>query len=41
MSGTPENSRMIMANFLKLAKEWGGYNPAAKPIDAPAVLGNR
>jgi hypothetical protein len=36
LAGTPENSRRIMANFLKLAKEWGGYNPDAKPVPAPA-----
>jgi len=36
MSGTPENSRHIMANFLKLAKAWGGYNPEAKPVAVPA-----
>jgi hypothetical protein len=40
MAGTPENSRLIMANFLKLAKEWGGYNADAKPLPAPAALVN-
>jgi len=28
--GTPENSRTIMSNFLSLAREWGGYNPAGR-----------
>lgn len=40
MAGTPENSRQIMSNFLNLAKVWGGYNPSAIPIDAPATIGN-
>jgi hypothetical protein len=35
LAGTPENSRQIMANFLQLAKDWGGYNPDAKPVDVP------
>lgn len=30
MTGTPETSRRIMANFLELAKTWGGYNPNGK-----------
>jgi hypothetical protein len=30
MAGTPETSRRIMANFLDLAKAWGGYNPKNK-----------
>ena len=30
MAGTPETSRRIMANFLELAKAWGGYNPNGK-----------
>jgi hypothetical protein len=41
MAGTPENSRKIMGNFLKLAREWGGYNPAAKPVASPAPLEKR
>ena len=41
MAGTPENSRHIMSNFLKLAKEWGGYNPAAKPIVEPTSFEKR
>jgi hypothetical protein len=36
--GTPDNSRTIMSNFLKLAKEWGGYNPRGKDVAAPEVL---
>jgi len=35
MAGTPESSRQIMASFLQLAKEWGGYNPDAKPVAKP------
>ena len=35
MAGTPKSSRRIMANFLQLAKEWGGYNPNAKPVARP------
>lgn len=35
MDGTPETSRTIMTNFLRLAKEWGGYNPNGRP---PAEL---
>jgi hypothetical protein len=27
-----------MANFLRLAKDWGGYNTEAKPIVAPEPL---
>ena len=38
MAGTPENSRQIMANFLSLAREWGGYNPQARPIAAPQAF---
>ena len=30
MSGTPENSRQIMGNFLTLARRWGGWNPKGK-----------
>jgi hypothetical protein len=37
MAGTPGNSRQIMSNFLKLAKDWGGYNPEAQPIAPPAT----
>ncbi len=35
MAGTPENSRRIMANFLALAKTWGGYNDKGKQVKAP------
>jgi hypothetical protein len=35
MAGTPEVSRRIMANFLQLAKDWGGYNPEGKPPAEP------
>jgi hypothetical protein len=35
MNGTPESSRQIMSNFLKLAHSWGGYNPQAKPLAPP------
>jgi F5/8 type C domain len=30
MAGASETSRRIMANFLDLAKAWGGYNPNGK-----------
>jgi hypothetical protein len=33
--GTPESARAIMGNFLRLAKEWGGYNPDGKPVPEP------
>jgi GMP synthase-like glutamine amidotransferase len=35
MAGAPESSRKIMANFLSLAKAWGGYNPDGKAIIKP------
>jgi hypothetical protein len=35
MAGTPETSRRIMANFLKIAKTFGGYNPAAQSVSPP------
>jgi hypothetical protein len=38
MNGTPENSRQIMGNFLKLAKEWGGYNPRGASVPAPEPI---
>jgi len=44
MDGTPDNSRRIMANFLALAKSWGGYNdkglPARTPTNWPAAPAN-
>jgi hypothetical protein len=36
MAGTPENSHRIMANFLALAKSWGGYNDKGMPVKPPA-----
>ena len=33
--GTPKSSVAIMTNFLRLAKEWGGYNPKANAVPAP------
>lgn len=36
--GTPETSRTIMSNFLRLAKAWGGYNPRGKPVPVPASI---
>jgi hypothetical protein len=30
MAGTPETSRRLMANFLGVAKDWGGYNPKGR-----------
>ncbi|HWB11703.1 MAG TPA: discoidin domain-containing protein [Pirellulales bacterium] len=38
LAGTPQNSRQIMANFLQLAKDWGGYNPAPNLLDVPSRL---
>jgi len=38
MDGTPEDSRQIMTNFLRLAKTWGGYNPNAKAVAPPEAL---
>jgi hypothetical protein len=35
MDGTPESARVIMGNFLRLAREWGGYNPDGKPVAEP------
>lgn len=35
MDGTPENSRLLLTNFLQVAKAWGGYNPMAKPLSQP------
>ena len=35
MEGTPKNSRRIMANFLSLARQWGGYNPKGKSVPQP------
>lgn len=35
MDGTPETSKVLMANFLKVARTWGGYNPHAKPLPRP------
>jgi hypothetical protein len=37
-AGTPETSRTIMTNFLRLAQEWGGYNPNGKPPAPPKSL---
>ena len=37
-ANTPENSIQIMSNFLKLAKEWGGYNPNAERLQMPGSL---
>jgi hypothetical protein len=34
-AGCPETARAIMGNFLRLAKDWGGYNPDGKPIAEP------
>ncbi len=35
LPGTPEPSRRIMSNFLKVAKQWGGYNPQGLPVPPP------
>jgi hypothetical protein len=38
MAGTLENSRIIMGNFLSLAKQWGGYNTSGQPVPCPRPL---
>jgi len=38
LPGTPESSRVIMTNFLRLAQGWGGYNPNAKPLAPPKAF---
>jgi hypothetical protein len=38
MPGTPENSRKVMGNFLRLAKAWGGYNPRGNRVTPPEPL---
>lgn len=38
LPGTPEPSRRIISNFLRLAKEWGGYNPAGRPVPPPEPI---
>jgi GMP synthase-like glutamine amidotransferase len=40
MKGTPESSRQIMANFLGVAQDWGGFNPHATPLAKPKPLAN-
>lgn len=35
MAGTPESSRAVMKNFLRLAASWGGYNPEGRPVAPP------
>ncbi|MBN2021929.1 MAG: discoidin domain-containing protein [Pirellulales bacterium] len=35
LPGAPENSRRIASNFLRLAKQYGGYNPEAPPVAPP------
>jgi GMP synthase-like glutamine amidotransferase len=36
LPGTPETSRQIMANFLSLAKQWGGYQPRGEAVSPAA-----
>lgn len=38
LPGTPENSRRIISNFLRLAKDWGGYNPEGKEVPTPEPM---
>ena len=38
LDGTPDSSRQIMANFLAIAKKWGGYNEHGKPLALPTPL---
>jgi Glutamine amidotransferase class-I len=35
MEGTPDSYRVLMGNFLKLAQNWGGYNPDGKAVPEP------
>jgi hypothetical protein len=37
MDGTPGNSRLLMGNFLKLARQWGGYNPQGRAVREPKI----
>jgi GMP synthase-like glutamine amidotransferase len=38
MEGTRDNSCRIMANFLSLSRQWGGYNPNGKSVSPPRPL---
>ena len=38
LPGTPDTSRKIMSNFLRVAKAWGGYNRDAKPLKTPPPI---
>ena len=38
MPGTTDSSRRIMANFLGIAKTWGGYNEHGQPLPPPQPL---
>jgi hypothetical protein len=38
MDGTPSSSRAIMGNFLRLARQWGGYNPDGRPVAEPKAF---
>jgi hypothetical protein len=38
MDGAPATARAIMGNFLRLARQWGGYNPEARPVAEPPSL---
>ena len=40
LPGTPESSQRIMANFLALAKQSGGYHPGRKAVPPPAPFEN-
>jgi hypothetical protein len=35
MPGAPQTAEAMMANFLRVAHEWGGYNPNGQPVPAP------
>jgi anthranilate/para-aminobenzoate synthase component II len=41
MAGTPENSRRIMGNFLRLSKAWGGFNPQGQTLPGCRPAGDR
>ena len=41
MEGTPETSRVIMANFLEAARSWGGYQTNGPALAVPDAWPDR
>ena len=35
LDGTPQSSRIILTNFIKAARAWGGYRTVPQPVVAP------